>query len=449
VATTDDHAAPGAQGTAAGSLRPAPPAPDSSVPGDGGGRGGSAAVHPGRAGEVTDAAVTSAGGDGFPAATAAPPGAVPPPPRSLPEILLGSFGTASGLIGRETAPIVVAVRAWSADVNTRGGLAGHPLRVVFGDDGGDPNRALAIAKHMVEQDKVAAFVGTSLTITIGAVIPYLEQVRVPVIGGPGGSPIEDRSPVVFNPQTGAGEAQGHAVHLAVVSQTDRRKMAVLYCTESAACANVANYAKQFAARYGVSVVYEARVSIAQPDFTAEMLAARKAGADVVVTLVDSYGIVRAVRSAHRQNYYPVFSATVAVNTESLTATGTSDEIEGILGFAATVPYRTSPKLAAYVEAVARFVPGGALGGYGATAWVQGMLVERVAREFRGTTRPRNTDFLAALHSLRNESLGGVVPPLTFEDGPGRKVNRCGVPIKISGGKITAPLGDTFICAQGP
>lgn len=449
--STYSDAGSGTLGAGAGSLRsPRRGAPTTSVPGGGGRQGGPAAAHPARGtGEVTGAPISPLDGHPLPPATVAAASLAPTAPRP-PEILLGSFGTASGLIGRETAPIVVAVRAWSADVNARGGLAGHPLRVVFGDDGSDPGRALAIAKHMVEEDKVAAFVGTYLTTTtIAAVVPYLEQVQVPVIGGPGADEIEDRSPMVFNPQLGADEAEGHAIHLAVVSQTDRRKMAILYCAESSTCANLTNRAKQFASRYGVTVVYEAQVSIAQPDFTAEMLGARKAGADVVVTLIDSYSIVRAARSAHRQNYFPVISATVAVNTEALTSTAANADSEGILGFAATVPYRTSPKLAAYVDAVKRFVPGGALGGYGATAWVQGLLVERIAREFRRVPRPRNNDFLAALHSLRDETLGGVVPPLTFGDGPHGKVNRCGVPIKISRGKITAPLGDTFICAKGP
>src|SRR5437016_911123 len=112
-------------------------------------------------------------------------------------IVLGTFGTGSGVIGRAVQPIITADKAWSADVNARGGLAGHPVKLIFGDDGGDPAAALAIAKRMVEQDKVVAFIGTYLVTTTPAVTPYLEQVGVPMIGGPGGNEIEDHSPMVF------------------------------------------------------------------------------------------------------------------------------------------------------------------------------------------------------------------------------------------------------------
>src|SRR5436190_1683195 len=91
-------------------------------------------------------------------------------------IVFGTFGTGSGVIGRAVQPIITADKAWSADVNARGGVAGHPVKLLFGDDGGDPAAALAIAKRMVEQDKVVAFIGTYLVTTTLAVTPYLEMV---------------------------------------------------------------------------------------------------------------------------------------------------------------------------------------------------------------------------------------------------------------------------------
>jgi hypothetical protein len=48
-----------------------------------------------------------------------------PVTHAKPAIVLGSFGVGSGPLGALVAPIPVAVRAWAADVNTRGGLGGH------------------------------------------------------------------------------------------------------------------------------------------------------------------------------------------------------------------------------------------------------------------------------------------------------------------------------------
>ncbi|MCA1844974.1 MAG: ABC transporter substrate-binding protein, partial [Actinobacteria bacterium] len=300
---------------------------------------------PGTGGTAAAAGTATAG------ASAGPPGSAdqPAPPgkaAARAPIVFGTFGTGSGVIGRAVQPIITADKAWSADINARGGLAGHPVKLIFGDDGGDPAAALAIAKRMVEQDKVVAFIGTYLVTTTPAVTPYLEQVGVPMIGGPGGNEIEDHSPMVFNPQIGSDEALGHAIHLAVVSQNDKRKMAILYCREASSCKQQRDRALQFASLYDMKIVYEAQVSIAQPDFTAEVISARNAGAEIVTMLTDEQTIVRVARSAHRQGWNPVVTGTYTANAEVVQ----QPDAEGVLGIAATVPYRSSPKMQPYLEA---------------------------------------------------------------------------------------------------
>jgi branched-chain amino acid transport system substrate-binding protein len=367
-------------------------------------------------------------------------------PGSKAELVFGSMGTASGVIGAATQPIVAATKAWAADVNARGGLKGHPVRVVFADDGGDPARAAALARRLVEQEKAIAFVGTYLVVTTPAVTQYLEQVNVPMIGGPGGSEIEDVSPMVFNPQMGADEALGHALLHNIVVQSQARKVATLYCREASSCASQAKRVRQFADLYGIKVVFEAQVSVAQPDYTGEVLAARNAGADAIITTVDEASAIRIARSAHRQGYHPVLAGSYTVNNDVLLKAG--DDAVGIIGFSATAPYGSSPLLQPYREAVARYVSDGRLAGYGATAWVQGKLVERLADFFGDKPRPGSADILDALYALRNETLGGLIPPITFNHGAHGRVNRCMVPIRIGKNAIESPLGpDRFVCAK--
>jgi branched-chain amino acid transport system substrate-binding protein len=406
-------------------------------PGAPAGTGGSAA---GGGAGATGAGV-AAGSGPVPGAPGAPGKGATVAARA--PIVFGTFGTGSGVIGRAVQPIITADKAWSADVNARGGLAGHPVKLIFGDDGGDPAAALAIAKRMVEQDRVVAFVGTYLVTTTPAVTPYLEQVGVPMIGGPGGNEIEDHSPMVFNPQIGSDEALGHGIHLAVTSQSDKRKMAILYCREASSCRQQRDRALQFAPLYGMTIVYEAQVSIAQPDFTAEVISARNAGAEIVTMLTDEQTIVRVARSAHRQGWSPVVTGTYTANAEVVQTA----DAEGVLGIAATVPYRSSPKMQPYLDAVARYVPDGALGGYGATAWVQDKLIERLSAGF-ADRNPTTADYLDALYALRGETLGGLVPPITFNKGPHAHVNMCGFPIRVVNAKLTAPLGDNYVCAKG-
>ena len=104
-------------------------------------------------------------------------------------------------------------------------------------------------------------------------------------------------------------------------------------------------------------------------------------------------------------------------------------------------------MAPYLDAVKRYVPDGALGGYGATAWVQLKLIERLSAGF-ADRNPTTADYLDALYALKGETIGGLVPPITFNKGPHVHVNMCGFPIKVVNAKLTAPLGENYVCAKG-
>src|SRR5207237_1010936 len=81
-------------------------------------------------------------------------------------------------------------------------------------------------------------------------------------------------------------------------------------------------------------------------------------------------------------------------------------------------------------------PDGALGGYGATAWVQDKLIERLSAGF-ADRNPTTADYLDALYALKGETIGGLVPPITFNKGAHAHVNKCGYPIRVVNAKPTA------------
>ena len=342
-------AAPGAGGAGDGSAPAVDPASGSGPagpPGGGAGMGSGAAVGPsaGTPGRPTG----GAGGGGTPgdsnagrpgggsvtgpvpgpgAGSAGPgsKGSVPPAPApgsgagATPggEIRLGSFGVQSGVLGATMAPFFQGARAWVADVTARGGLNGHPVRLILGDDGGDPAETQALVRRMVEQDKVQAFYTVAAPTTLQAATPYLEQVRVPIIGMCECNPAVDESPMAFQP--GIGSTTGLAwAHLApLVGMSDKRKLSIFFCREVTSCSQSAEGIKRLAPQVGVTVVHETQMSLAQPDYTAEVLSARNAGADAVIVVADNATIVRILRSAHRQNYRPqVSTPTAATNRGS-------------------------------------------------------------------------------------------------------------------------------------
>jgi branched-chain amino acid transport system substrate-binding protein len=298
----------------------------------------------------------------------------------------------------------------------------------------------------VEKDGVLALYASLQVTTVQAILPYLETKGVPIIGTCGCSGVAANSPMVFD--VGASSVQGLVwEHLAAMSLTDKKKVAIFYCREASGCDLIRNGVRGYESQLGFKVVYEAQVSIAQPDFTAEVIQARREGAEVIVTAVDNQSATRIARSAHRQGYDPVIVDQHGYSEDKLLRDGGAD-IEGILAATGVAEWSTAPVMADYREAMRRYNPGGIRGGPGANAWVAGIMLERLARTF--PPEPTTGDVLAALYGLRNETLGGRIPPTAYRRGVGNGDSAvCGVPITIKGGQFVAPKGpETFVCAPG-
>jgi branched-chain amino acid transport system substrate-binding protein len=66
-------------------------------------------------------------------------------------------------------------------INAAGGINGHPIKLIFYDDGGDPSKAVLVVKKLVEEDKVIAVAGGSRSGNILAVVPYIQKAETPYV----------------------------------------------------------------------------------------------------------------------------------------------------------------------------------------------------------------------------------------------------------------------------
>jgi branched-chain amino acid transport system substrate-binding protein len=76
---------------------------------------------------------------------------------------------------RNTAKII------EEQVNMGGGINGHPLEVIIEDTVGDATRTVTAAKKLITKDQVLAIVGPSRSGTTMAVIPIVEEAKVPLV----------------------------------------------------------------------------------------------------------------------------------------------------------------------------------------------------------------------------------------------------------------------------
>ncbi|MFA6070558.1 MAG: ABC transporter substrate-binding protein [Janthinobacterium sp.] len=87
-------------------------------------------------------------------------------------------GAASGL-GRAMLDGATAV---FQEANQRGGIHGRSIELVVADDGYDPDRAISETLRLVEEKQVFALFGNVGTPTTNAVIPIVQEMKVPLVG---------------------------------------------------------------------------------------------------------------------------------------------------------------------------------------------------------------------------------------------------------------------------
>ena len=443
-------------GTAAGGMAASPSGRTASAAGSvASPAGSSASPGTGRtaAGTVGPAS-SSAAGSKSPSAAAGPtPGVPGGPAPATPAgngapIVIGNIGHWSGVLGNMGIPTLHGVKAWVGDVNARGGLNGHPVKLVSSDDNSEPGRALSEARRMVEQEHAIAILGTWMPLTLHAVTPYLQEKQVPAIGTCNCEPVDDDSPMVFPLGPGGlGNAFLHAFPmLTSVDQDTRDHIGVLYCREAPICPFTEKNLRALQKDLNFKIVWEAQASIAAPDYTSEMLAAKSAGVKAIVDVIDNYSVLRIQRSAQRQGFTVIHSVQHSMFDSRFEG---MPELEGVFTSSSVPMWNLSPKMADYREALKKYVPGGVASAWGATPWVGGKLLEKLAKNF--SPNPTPADVLAGLYSLNNETLDGLLPGISYYKGETHKMtNMCMVPVIMKDKKFIPRDGNTdkFICAPG-
>ena len=76
------------------------------------------------------------------------------------EYRIGVFVPLSGSAAEKGVPFKNAMELYANEVNASGGIAGHPLKLVFKDDANDPAKAKAAASELVQDPAVLAVIGT-------------------------------------------------------------------------------------------------------------------------------------------------------------------------------------------------------------------------------------------------------------------------------------------------
>ena len=359
-------------------------------------------------------------------------------------MVLASVGSYSGPAGTVFVPLLQGAQLWVRSINDRGGLNGHTVKLIVHDDGGDPARHRAALQKAVEGEKAIGFLMNADAVTGQAGASYITSKRVPVIGTTGGSVWASGSPMYF-PQM-ANDKSWSATMLPPIAPRvlaqGKSKLGSVVCIEAPYCDTADENIARQAEPNGLEHVYRARASLAQPDFTAECLAARNAGVEVFMVLEDQNSISRVAASCARQGFKPIFATIPTVTVDALK---NDPNLEGFLSSSNVFPYFQSgtPATDQYQQAMQTYGKGVTPGVSVAMGWVAGKVVERAAAQL--PEAPTSAALLAGLWTIQNDDLGGLAAPLTFVQDQPAKSPACWYNLEVRGKKWLSPDGYKLFC----
>ena len=199
------------------------------------------------------------------------------------EILIGEVQPMSGpasLIGKAGA---AGSKLAIAEINAAGGINGRKLRAIYEDDGYVPARSVSAVKKLIDSDKVFGITGTTGSSHMVAMLPAIEEARIPTIVhmAPNPAVVNPRRPTVFM----IGPDYDYAGYVPIRYMVEKMakkggKFGILYQDDDFGKALLAGYVKAVK-EFGLSSVAEIAFKRGAKDFSAEVLTLKDKGVNAV------------------------------------------------------------------------------------------------------------------------------------------------------------------------
>lgn len=198
------------------------------------------------------------------------------------EILIGEIAPLTGPASVGSVALSLGTKMAVAEVNAAGGINGRKIRVISEDDGYVVTRAVQAARKLITSDKVFALAAISGSAPSVALLPMLKETGIPAINVLS-FPDSLHTPVVPNIYV-AGASHQDSVE-ALVTELNKlypnKKWAVVTQDDELGSLMREGW-ERAATKYKLNVVYKTAYRRGQKDFSAEMLSATKAGAEVLL-----------------------------------------------------------------------------------------------------------------------------------------------------------------------
>ena len=244
------------------------------------------------------------------------------------EIVIGYHGPMTGpaswvgLGGRDGAMLALE------EINAAGGIHGRKLRMISYDDAAKPSEAEAVAKKMIESDKVFAILGGGVSNVAIVVGNEAHRGKVPYLNGSGASPkiMDIKSRWVFSGATidVRDIAQNEAAFIG--GYIKAKKVAVMHGADEFSQSLADEVLALIKDKYGIETLTRQKYNPGDTDFSSQILAVRRAGADYMLMFGLYVEAARAIRQARELGMtLPIKGDTSMMNSGLLTIAGPAAE----------------------------------------------------------------------------------------------------------------------------
>jgi len=233
--------------------------------------------------------------------------------------ITGEFSSL-GVPERNTVEMIVE------DINSKGGINGHPLKVIIYDTKGNETECRTLVQRLIEKDKVLAIIGPSLSGTSLKVVPLAERYKVPLVSC--AASVKIVKPVkkwVFKtPQTDTLAVERIYDYM---QRHGIKKIAAIYHANDYGKSGLEQM-KKLGPKYGISVIADESYAEAT-DVTSQLTKLKAKEPDALICWDTSRGAAIVTRDARRIGFdMPIFMSHGIASRRYIELAG--DAAEGVI-----------------------------------------------------------------------------------------------------------------------
>lgn len=192
---------------------------------------------------------------------------------------IGITGPGSGTYG----PLKDALDIYFKQVNAKGGINGHPVKIIFEDNAAQPSKAAAQAKKLITQNKVNLLMVCGLSSTYAPVMQVAKRNKVPLLFAGGVCP-RDVYPPQADPNqfcsTSYAAKYDSRFALTFIKEESKGpvKLGLVAMSIPVSRAEI-NYAEELSKTMGIETVDKEAIPPPTPDYTPFATKIKNAGAN--------------------------------------------------------------------------------------------------------------------------------------------------------------------------